>query len=252
MMIREVLRMGDPRAAADVASRSSSSARRSCARCSPDMRDTMAHLNGAGLAAPQIGVGLRVVIFGVDAQPALSRRRGGARHRAHQPDARAARATRSRRAGKAACRCPACAAWCRATRSCATRGFDDERQADRARRRRLPRARGAARVRPPRRHPLPDAHPRPDAVRLQRSAVSQEQDAAARKTERRASSSCSSCSTVFGVRRAPRPSTRNTSSTRSPSVLICAVCRLMWWRASMRAMRVQQARAGRSPRSTAA
>lgn len=30
-----------------------------------DMRDTMAHLNGAGLAAPQIGVPLRVVIFGV-------------------------------------------------------------------------------------------------------------------------------------------------------------------------------------------
>jgi peptide deformylase len=34
-----------------------------------DMRDTMAHLNGAGLAAPQIGVGLRVVIFGVHANP---------------------------------------------------------------------------------------------------------------------------------------------------------------------------------------
>jgi peptide deformylase len=33
------------------------------------MRDTMAHLNGAGLAAPQIGVGLRVVIFGVQANP---------------------------------------------------------------------------------------------------------------------------------------------------------------------------------------
>jgi len=30
-----------------------------------DMRDTMRALNGAGLAAPQIGVGLRVVIFGV-------------------------------------------------------------------------------------------------------------------------------------------------------------------------------------------
>lgn len=29
-----------------------------------DMRDTMAHLDGAGLAAPQIGVDLRVVIFG--------------------------------------------------------------------------------------------------------------------------------------------------------------------------------------------
>ena len=30
-----------------------------------DMRDTMQALNGAGLAAPQTGVGLRVVIFGV-------------------------------------------------------------------------------------------------------------------------------------------------------------------------------------------
>jgi peptide deformylase len=34
-----------------------------------DMRDTMAHLDGAGLAAPQIGVGLRVVIFGVKRNP---------------------------------------------------------------------------------------------------------------------------------------------------------------------------------------
>ncbi len=34
-----------------------------------DMRDTMAHLNGAGLAAPQIGVPLRLVIFGVTGNP---------------------------------------------------------------------------------------------------------------------------------------------------------------------------------------
>lgn len=34
-----------------------------------DMRDTMRALNGAGLAAPQIGVNLRVVIFGVDHNP---------------------------------------------------------------------------------------------------------------------------------------------------------------------------------------
>jgi peptide deformylase len=34
-----------------------------------DMRDTMAHLNGAGLAAPQIAVPLRVVVFGVSANP---------------------------------------------------------------------------------------------------------------------------------------------------------------------------------------
>jgi peptide deformylase len=29
-----------------------------------DMQDTMAHMNGAGIAAPQIGVSMRVVIFG--------------------------------------------------------------------------------------------------------------------------------------------------------------------------------------------
>jgi peptide deformylase len=34
-----------------------------------DMRDSMAHLNGAGLAAPQIGVLQRVVIFGVKSNP---------------------------------------------------------------------------------------------------------------------------------------------------------------------------------------
>ena len=34
-----------------------------------DMKDTMASLNGAGLAAPQIGVSERVVIFGVTANP---------------------------------------------------------------------------------------------------------------------------------------------------------------------------------------
>lgn len=34
-----------------------------------DMRDTMDSLNGAGLAAPQIGVSLQVVIFGMDANP---------------------------------------------------------------------------------------------------------------------------------------------------------------------------------------
>jgi peptide deformylase len=34
-----------------------------------DMLDTMHSLDGAGLAAPQIGVGLQVVIFGVDHNP---------------------------------------------------------------------------------------------------------------------------------------------------------------------------------------
>jgi len=34
-----------------------------------DLFDTMASLDGAGLAAPQIGVSLRVVVFGIEANP---------------------------------------------------------------------------------------------------------------------------------------------------------------------------------------
>jgi peptide deformylase len=34
-----------------------------------DMQDTMDYMNGAGIAAPQIGVSLRVVIFGVGGNP---------------------------------------------------------------------------------------------------------------------------------------------------------------------------------------
>lgn len=34
-----------------------------------DMHDTMTHLNGAGIAAPQIGVSLQVVMFGVGHNP---------------------------------------------------------------------------------------------------------------------------------------------------------------------------------------
>jgi peptide deformylase len=67
-MIREVLRMGDPRLLA-VASEVKAFRSEELKALIADMRDTMAHLNGAGLAAPQIGVGLRVVIFGVSANP---------------------------------------------------------------------------------------------------------------------------------------------------------------------------------------
>ena len=67
-MIREVLRMGDPRLleksrAVEVFDTPDLRA------LVEDMRDTMAHLNGAGLAAPQIAVPLRVVIFGVVRNP---------------------------------------------------------------------------------------------------------------------------------------------------------------------------------------
>jgi len=69
-MIREVLllRMGDPR----LWQKSAPVARfgvPELAALLADMRDTMAHLDGAGLAAPQIGVGLRVAIFGVRSNP---------------------------------------------------------------------------------------------------------------------------------------------------------------------------------------
>jgi peptide deformylase len=68
MPIRPVLRMGDPR----LLQRS----REVDGFDTPelhallqDMRDTMQALSGAGLAAPQIGVPLRVVIFGMERNP---------------------------------------------------------------------------------------------------------------------------------------------------------------------------------------
>lgn len=67
-MIREVLRMGDPRLL-QVSERVTAFDTPGLRELLQDMRDTMAHLNGAGLAAPQIGVLLRVVIFGVASNP---------------------------------------------------------------------------------------------------------------------------------------------------------------------------------------
>ena len=67
-MIRQVLRMGDPRLL-EQAQPVERFGTAELAALLGDMRDTMAHLNGAGLAAPQIGVGLRVVIFGVQSNP---------------------------------------------------------------------------------------------------------------------------------------------------------------------------------------
>ena len=68
MAIREVLRMGDPRLL-EIAKPVTAFGTPELESLLQDMRDTMQDLNGAGLAAPQIGVGLRVVIFGVEANP---------------------------------------------------------------------------------------------------------------------------------------------------------------------------------------
>ncbi len=68
MAIRPVLRMGDPRLLARSAPVTNFVTGELDALLQ-DMRETMVSLNGAGLAAPQIGVLQRVVIFGVGLNP---------------------------------------------------------------------------------------------------------------------------------------------------------------------------------------
>lgn len=68
MPIKPVLRMGDPvllQRAAPVEQFDTPELH----ALIRDMEDTMEAMNGAGIAAPQIGVSLRVVIFGVGANP---------------------------------------------------------------------------------------------------------------------------------------------------------------------------------------
>ena len=68
MTVRRVLKMGDPvlyRRAEPVPAFDTPELH----ELIQDMFDTMAALNGAGLAAPQVGVSQRIVIFGVEANP---------------------------------------------------------------------------------------------------------------------------------------------------------------------------------------
>jgi peptide deformylase len=70
MAVRPVLQLGDPRLrqpSAAVASEVLGTAQ--LAALIDDLRDTMAARAGAGLAAPQIAVPLRVVIFGITCNP---------------------------------------------------------------------------------------------------------------------------------------------------------------------------------------
>ena len=67
-MIREILKMGDPRllrVAKPVDDINDPELRAIIA----DMFETMAHADGVGLAAPQIGVDLRLMIFGFEHNP---------------------------------------------------------------------------------------------------------------------------------------------------------------------------------------
>ena len=67
-MIRDVLRMGDPRLL-QPSRPVTDFGTPELAGLLADLRDTMAAQDGAGLAAPQIGVPLQVVIFGVEENP---------------------------------------------------------------------------------------------------------------------------------------------------------------------------------------
>jgi peptide deformylase len=68
MAVRPVLRLGDPRLRLPSAPVEQFDTPELHALVS-DLRDTMAACDGAGLAAPQIGVPLRVVIYGITANP---------------------------------------------------------------------------------------------------------------------------------------------------------------------------------------
>ena len=72
MPVRDILRMGNPRLRLK-ASAVDRFGDNQLASMINDMLDTMKAFDGAGLAAPQIGVPLRVVIFGIDKNPRLSR-----------------------------------------------------------------------------------------------------------------------------------------------------------------------------------
>ena len=67
-MIKPVLHMGDPRLLC-IAEPVTSFGTQDLAMLLQDMRDTMAHQDGAGIAAPQIGVNVRIVIFGGQPSP---------------------------------------------------------------------------------------------------------------------------------------------------------------------------------------
>lgn len=68
MAVQEVIRMGHP-LLLELAQEVEAFGTPELESLIADMKDTMAALNGAGLAAPQIAVSLRIVIFGISENP---------------------------------------------------------------------------------------------------------------------------------------------------------------------------------------
>ena len=119
MTVREILKMGDPRllrVAQPVAAFDSDVLH----LLVTDLLDTMRAANGAGLAAPQIGVDLQVVIFG------SHERNPRYPDRPIVPPTVLVNPTitplgdATKTTGKAASRCPVCAALCPVGRASAT------------------------------------------------------------------------------------------------------------------------------------
>lgn len=105
-MIREILRMGDPRLLS-IAKPVDHFDTPELHALIADMFDTMHAANGAGLAAPQIGVDLQVVISVSSKTSAIPRRRP-CRKRCLSTRLFTRFRTTWKRAGKAAFRCRAC------------------------------------------------------------------------------------------------------------------------------------------------
>ena len=125
MTLRNILKMGDPRLLrlAQPVTAFDTDELHLLVR---DMFETMAAVDGAGLAAPQIGVDLQLVIFGTDAvNPRYPEAPLVPRTVLLNPvitplGADATAEARRRTAGKAACPCLDCGAWCRAGSGSAT------------------------------------------------------------------------------------------------------------------------------------
>ena len=200
-MIRDVLRMGDPRLL--------EKARPVEAFDTPELHALLADMRDT-MAAPQRRRARRAAdrrrAAGGDLrrarQPALSRCRGGARHGAHQSGAGADRRRDGGRLGRLPVGARACADWCRVTRGCAMRGFDEKGG-------RIDRTvsgfharRGAARVRPPAaacctRCASAISRSSVSSTRCSPTATSPRTERAARRYSSAVSRSCSNISTAL-------------------------------------------------------
>ena len=168
-MIRDVLRMGDPRLLQPSLPVEHFDTPELDALLA-DLRDTMAAQNGAGLAAPQIGVPLQVVIFGFE--PTTSATPTPSPCRTPSSSIRCSRRCRAkwRRMGRLPVG-PGLRGVVPRFAQLRYEGFDPAGRPHRARGDGIPRPRRPARMRSPAGHPLSDAHARLAQLRIHRHPV---------------------------------------------------------------------------------